>query len=148
MEERNIAEHEAHANFDSHEGHRQSRQELQDTTGKEGDAQGRHGCLRVRIAECTQVGARTLLTTKGSQSWQARHQVQELGSQALHGIQFVLGGGLREPTDEDHEDRDEGDDQESDESRPEVEEKDHAQSGGCHRRDEDQLGQEGNEVGA
>ena len=69
MEERNIAEHEAHANFDSHEGHRQGRQELQDTTGKESDAQGRHGCLCVRVAECAQVGARTLLTTEGSQRW-------------------------------------------------------------------------------
>ena len=67
MEERNIPEHEAHTDFDGHEGHRQGRQELQDTAGEESDAQSRHGCLRVRVAECTQMGPRTFLAAEGLQ---------------------------------------------------------------------------------
>ncbi len=37
----------------------------------------------------------TLLTTEGSRRWRARHEVRSWAVR-YHGIQFVLGGGLRE----------------------------------------------------
>ena len=148
VEERDIAENQAHTDLDGDERDRQGRQKLQDAARQEGDAQGRHRGLRVGLPELAQVSARALLPAQSPQGGQARHEVQKLGGQTFHGLQLVLGGGLSEAADEDHEDGDERDDEEGDECRPEVQEENDPQGRGRHSAHEHQLREEGNEVGA
>ena len=92
--------------------------------------------------------ARCLFSAEAAQRGKARHEVEELGGQALHRRELVLRGRLRETPDENHEDRDQRDDEEGDERGPEVEEKNDAEGRRGHRAHEDKLGQEGDEVGA
>ena len=94
-----------------------------------------------------QVRARCLFAAETAQRGQARHEVEELGSQALHRRELVLRGSLRKAPDENHEDRDQRDDEESGERGPVVEHKNDAEGRRGHRADEDELGQEGHEVG-
>ena len=147
VERRNIAKHEAHADLDSHESHRQGREKLEHAARQERDAQRCHRRLRVGGSQGVQVRARGLLATEAAQRGKPRHQVEELGSQAFHRRELVLRGRLRETSDEDHEDRDEGNDEEGDECGPEVEQKNDAEGRRGHRADEDELREEGHEVG-
>jgi hypothetical protein len=143
-----VAKHQAHTDLDGHEGHRQRGEKLEDAAGEERDAQGRHGRLRICLAELAQVSARAFFASQRTQCGQAGHEIEKLGGQALHGVQLVLGGRLGESADEDHKDRDEGHDEQGDEGRPEVEQKNDAEGRRRHGAHEDQLGQEGHEVGA
>ena len=93
------------------------------------------------------MGAWRLFSAECAQRRQAGHEVKELGGQTFHGSELVLGSRLRETPDQNHEDGNQGDDDECDQRRPEVEEENHAQSCRGHGADEDQLRQEGDEIG-
>ena len=148
MKQRNVAENEAHTDLDGDEGHRQRRQELEHAARQERDAKRGHCGLRIRGTQSVQVRARCLFAAEAAERGQARHEVEELGGQALHRRELVLRGCLRKTPDENHEDRDQRDNEEGDESGPEVEQKNDAEGRRGHRAHEDKLGQEGDEVGA
>ena len=148
VEQRDVAKHQTHTDLDGDESHRQSREEFENTSGEERDPQRGHCRLCVCGSKSPQMGARGLFSSESPQRRQAGHEVKELGSQTFHRGELVLRSCLRETPDKNHEDGNQRDDDECDQRRPEVEQKNHGESCRCHRADENQLGQEGDEIGA
>ena len=88
----------------------------------------------------------TALPPVRAQRGQAGEQVEDLGTEPLHGDQALLGPTLREPPDQDHEDRDERQHHHEDRRGDPVEPEHHEQDARRHRRREHQLRQVPHEV--
>ena len=143
-----MTEDQAHPNLDGDQSHREGREELENTTREKRHAQRRHRRLRIRLAQRAQVGARSPLASERAERGQSRDEIQELGGQTLHRRQFLVGGRLGEATDQDHEKGNQRNHEQRDDGRPKVEQQDDPQRRGSDGAHEDQLGEEGHEVGA